>query len=194
MGSTSSTLNFESNQLSFLPRTQTIPGSTSYPEAVTVNEVYSVRQSACSVRPTIIFNFKFFLIFIILNHSLLRRWPNVIAWCKKTCLLYQIKLGQLGICKTHPGHTVRVQKNGRDYRHFEYYSFISFINGSTALCWALASMCQSQCYFDFTLTENLRLCGGGVEYLHRNPASRRRRRKGNSVPGSITRPSCSWEI
>jgi hypothetical protein len=31
-------------------------------------------------------------------------------------------------------------------------------------------------------------CGGGVEYLHRNPASRRRRRKGNPVPGSITGP------
>jgi hypothetical protein len=26
-------------------------------------------------------------------------------------------------------------------------------------------------------------CGGGFEYLHRSPASRRRRRKGNPVPG-----------
>jgi hypothetical protein len=31
----------------------------------------------------------------------------------------------------------------------------------------------------------------GVEYLHRSPASRRRRRKGNPVPGSITGPPCS---
>jgi hypothetical protein len=26
-------------------------------------------------------------------------------------------------------------------------------------------------------------CGGGLEYLHRNPASRKRRQKGNPVPG-----------
>jgi hypothetical protein len=26
-------------------------------------------------------------------------------------------------------------------------------------------------------------CGGGVQYFHRSPASRRRRRKGNAVPG-----------
>jgi hypothetical protein len=35
------------------------------------------------------------------------------------------------------------------------------------------------------------LCGGGVEYLHRSPASRRRRRKGNPVPGGITEPPFS---
>jgi hypothetical protein len=35
---------------------------------------------------------------------------------------------------------------------------------------------QSQCNFDF----DFELCGGGVEYLHRDPASRRRRRKGKS--------------
>jgi hypothetical protein len=29
------------------------------------------------------------------------------------------------------------------------------------------------------------------EYVHRSPASRRRRRKGNPVPGSITGPRCS---
>jgi hypothetical protein len=34
--------------------------------------------------------------------------------------------------------------------------------------------------------------GGGVEYLHRSPVSRRRRRKGNPVPGGITGPLCSW--
>jgi hypothetical protein len=35
-------------------------------------------------------------------------------------------------------------------------------------------------------------CGGGFEYLHRSPASRRRRRKGNPVPGGITVPPCYW--
>jgi hypothetical protein len=34
-------------------------------------------------------------------------------------------------------------------------------------------------------------CGGGFEYLHRSPASSRRRRKWNPVPGIITGPSCS---
>jgi hypothetical protein len=34
--------------------------------------------------------------------------------------------------------------------------------------------------------------GGGLEYLHCSPASRKRRRKGNPVPGDITGPPCSW--
>jgi hypothetical protein len=34
--------------------------------------------------------------------------------------------------------------------------------------------------------------GGGFEYLHHSPASRRRRGKGNPVPGGITGPPCSW--
>jgi hypothetical protein len=34
-------------------------------------------------------------------------------------------------------------------------------------------------------------CGGGIKYLHRSPASRKRRRKGNPVPGGITGPPCS---
>jgi hypothetical protein len=40
--------------------------------------------------------------------------------------------------------------------------------------------------------EFLHPCGGGVEYLHRSPASHRRRRKGNPVPGGITGLPC-WE-
>jgi hypothetical protein len=36
------------------------------------------------------------------------------------------------------------------------------------------------------------LCGGGLEYLYRSPASRRRRRKGNPVPGGISGPPCHW--
>jgi hypothetical protein len=35
-------------------------------------------------------------------------------------------------------------------------------------------------------------CGGGLEYPHRSPASRRRRRKENPVPGGITGPPCHW--
>jgi hypothetical protein len=35
--------------------------------------------------------------------------------------------------------------------------------------------------------------GGGLQYLHRSPASRRRRRNGNPVPGGITGPPCFWE-
>jgi hypothetical protein len=37
-------------------------------------------------------------------------------------------------------------------------------------------------------------CEGGVEYLHRSPASRKRHRIGNPVPGGITGPPCSWGI
>jgi hypothetical protein len=36
--------------------------------------------------------------------------------------------------------------------------------------------------------------GGGFEYLHSSPASHRRRRKGNPVPGAKTGPPCSWGI
>jgi hypothetical protein len=44
------------------------------------------------------------------------------------------------------------------------------------------------------LSPQLVPCGGGVEYLHRSPESRRRRRNGNPVPGGITGPPCSWGI
>jgi hypothetical protein len=37
-------------------------------------------------------------------------------------------------------------------------------------------------------------CGGGIEYLHRSPVSRKRRRTGNPVPGGTTGPPCSWGI
>jgi hypothetical protein len=37
-------------------------------------------------------------------------------------------------------------------------------------------------------------CGDGFEYLHRNPASRRRRRKRNPVPAVITGSQCYWGI
>jgi hypothetical protein len=36
--------------------------------------------------------------------------------------------------------------------------------------------------------------GGGIEYLHRSPANRRRRRNGDPVLEGINGPPCSWEI
>jgi hypothetical protein len=42
------------------------------------------------------------------------------------------------------------------------------------------------------LFHKLTPCGGGLEYLHRCPASRKRQQKGNPVPGGITGPPCSW--
>jgi hypothetical protein len=49
--------------------------------------------------------------------------------------------------------------------------------------------------FDKKILHHTKLkCGGGLQYLHRSPASRRRRRKGNPVPGGITGPPCSRGI
>jgi hypothetical protein len=45
-------------------------------------------------------------------------------------------------------------------------------------------------YLWLTQRENPR--GGGSEYLHRSPARRRGRRKGNPVSGVITRPPYHW--
>jgi hypothetical protein len=36
--------------------------------------------------------------------------------------------------------------------------------------------------------------GGGLEYLHHSPVSRKRRRKGKPVAGGITGPPCPWGI
>jgi hypothetical protein len=46
------------------------------------------------------------------------------------------------------------------------------------------------------LSLQFNLCGGWLEYLHRSPASRKRRQKGNPVPGGggIAEPPCSWGI
>jgi hypothetical protein len=45
-----------------------------------------------------------------------------------------------------------------------------------------------------TLTLSETPCGGGLEYLHCIPASRKRRHKGNPVPEGITGSPCSWGI
>jgi hypothetical protein len=39
-----------------------------------------------------------------------------------------------------------------------------------------------------------RLVWEPFEYLHRSSVGRRRRQKGNTVPGVITGPPCSWGI
>jgi hypothetical protein len=44
----------------------------------------------------------------------------------------------------------------------------------------------------FLSTEYCFQYGGGIKYLHRSPASCRRRHKGNPVLGGITGPPCSW--
>jgi DNA-binding Lrp family transcriptional regulator len=49
-------------------------------------------------------------------------------------------------------------------------------------------------YKEDKLSNNSYPCGGGVEYPHRSPASGRRRRKGNPVPGGISVPPCSYAI
>jgi hypothetical protein len=38
------------------------------------------------------------------------------------------------------------------------------------------------------------LRGGGLEYLHRSPATPRRGRRGNPIRGVITWPPCSWGL
>jgi hypothetical protein len=48
--------------------------------------------------------------------------------------------------------------------------------------------------FVFTIAYGLCRAGGGVEYLHSSPESRRRRSKGNPVPGYITGSPCSCGI
>jgi hypothetical protein len=52
----------------------------------------------------------------------------------------------------------------------------------------------SQCNLNLNLNSQLNLCGGGLEYIHCSPASRKRRRKGNPVSGGISGPPCSWGI
>jgi hypothetical protein len=46
----------------------------------------------------------------------------------------------------------------------------------------------------YTVSWDLIPPGGGVEYLHRSLASRRRRRKGNPAPRGITGQSYSWGV
>jgi hypothetical protein len=46
--------------------------------------------------------------------------------------------------------------------------------------------------YNLNLSERVFPFGGGLEYFYRSPASRKRRRKGNPVPGGISGPPCSW--
>jgi hypothetical protein len=75
-----------------------------------------------------------------------------------------------------------------------------------SLTMKLEATCSSETSFDFQRTtgcyipdvelfmttdvrpSNRISCGGGEEYIHRNPAGRRGRRKRKAVPGDITGP------
>jgi hypothetical protein len=59
-------------------------------------------------------------------------------------------------------------------------------------------LCFVFCLHRIYASRHSRLALQGVEegsnYLHRSPASRKRRWEGNPVPGRITGPPCSWGI
>jgi hypothetical protein len=48
--------------------------------------------------------------------------------------------------------------------------------------------------FQFSNIRGNTPCGGGLEYLHRKRASRKRRQKGDPILRGITGPPCSWGI
>jgi hypothetical protein len=55
---------------------------------------------------------------------------------------------------------------------------------------------NNYCYiksYDWLVNNNVP-CGGGLEYLRRSPAGRKRRQKANAVPESLTGPPCSGWI
>jgi hypothetical protein len=60
--------------------------------------------------------------------------------------------------------------------------------------WIRASLYKEPCRLFKDSREECDAVCRRVEYFHRSPASRRKRRKGNPVPGGITGPSCSWGI
>jgi hypothetical protein len=68
------------------------------------------------------------------------------------------------------------------------------IDATSRICSWADGFCSTRfthlvlCYFLYTLY------GGGLEYLHRSLATRKRRQKGNPAPGDITGPPCSWGI
>jgi hypothetical protein len=58
----------------------------------------------------------------------------------------------------------------------------------------LERVVASDMRYSFLKTLSISPCGGGIEYPHLSPVSRRRRRKWNPVPRGITGPPCSWGI
>jgi hypothetical protein len=68
-----------------------------------------------------------------------------------------------------------------------------------AACWVysltkkMEAVCSSKTLVNFYQTiSHHPPSGGRLEYLHCSPVSRRRRPKGNLVPGGITWPPCHW--
>jgi hypothetical protein len=91
----------------------------------------------------------------------------------------------------------------RFYRHWPLNNSWSYVLGLVCLEFFLImfilTLADGLCCASFDISCRMLVlvfnpCGGRFEYLNRSPASRRRRRKGNPVPGGITRPPCSWGI
>jgi hypothetical protein len=81
------------------------------------------------------------------------------------------------------------QTNGR-----RCYGWITMV-GSVKETWT-TSTCNSKLQWSVTFQQMNTIkfpCGGGLEYLHRSPARRRRRRKWNPVPWDITGLHCYWK-
>jgi hypothetical protein len=74
-------------------------------------------------------------------------------------------------------------------RTFKILSFRLFI----PLSYNLAVKYKTMTHLQVTLVA-VYPCGGGLEYPHRSPANRKRRRNENRFPRDITGPSRSWGI
>jgi hypothetical protein len=95
--------------------------------------------------------------------------------------------------QTHPLVTERMLRKGYDCKCSvgkSYWSWVSRGLSPKRTDWRQTASRK----VTMTLSDPLYYSAGGIEYLHRSPASCRRRRKGNSVPGDITGPPCSWGI
>jgi hypothetical protein len=123
-----------------------------------------------------------------------------------TWLAYQLSaLNRTMNCR-HNGAMTRVLLYGTQTRYRQIQSALLFENmtytmvskGTASLlplllCTWEVSESNLGCIWRYLTTVYL-LQWPGFEYLHRSPESRRRRRKGNHVPGVITGPPCFWEI
>jgi hypothetical protein len=70
----------------------------------------------------------------------------------------------------------------------------TYIIAESHCCSVMYILPSSVCnIFCFTVQKPWEVpCGGGIEYLHRSPASGKRRQKGIPVPRGISGPPCSW--
>jgi hypothetical protein len=80
-----------------------------------------------------------------------------------------------------------------DYLNSSYESF-RFKTGNFIFCAINRARTLIQHMLTFYVHSYRKPCGGMLEFLHRSPVSRKRRRKGSPGPGGITGPPCSWGI